>query len=135
MKPKDCINQSMIAPCGMNCGLCYAHLRDQKRCPGCYQEDPNKPKYCIKCSIKNCPNLPASEYCSACNLFPCRRLKQFDKRYVTKYKMSPIENLKRINNIGIEAFIEGEIERWACSHCGNTICVHYASCKVCGEKQ
>jgi hypothetical protein len=29
----------MIAPCGMNCGLCIGHLREKKPCGGCFRKD------------------------------------------------------------------------------------------------
>ena len=45
---------SLIAPCGMNCGICMAYLREQKKCPGCHGSNKDKPVYCVKCRIKNC---------------------------------------------------------------------------------
>jgi hypothetical protein len=25
----------LVAPCGMNCGICRAYLREKNKCPGC----------------------------------------------------------------------------------------------------
>ena len=47
----------LIAPCGMNCGICYAYLREKNKCFCCHIEDPNKPKTRLNCKIKNCGNL------------------------------------------------------------------------------
>ncbi len=30
---------SLIAPCGMNCGICLAYLRTKNVCPGCRVND------------------------------------------------------------------------------------------------
>lgn len=127
---------SLIAPCGMNCGICTAYLRDKKKCPGCNGIDVNKPAHCIKCSIKNCEKRQASnlELCYKCDTFPCLRLKQLDKRYRTKYAMSMLENLEQINKLGIDEFNNNEKIRWTCKHCGGIICVHGGYCSSCNEK-
>ena len=129
---------SLIAPCGMNCGICMAYLREKNKCPGCRGNNKNKPKYCIKCVIVNCENLKKTnlKFCSKkCENFPCTRLKNLDKRYRTKYNMSMIENLNNIEKLGIRAFVKNEKMRWSCSECGGTICVHKGYCYSCGEKK
>lgn len=125
----------LIAPCGMNCGICYAYLRTKNKCNGCNIENPNKPKYCKECIIKNCDVIQANEsgFCFECNVFPCKRLKQLDKRYRTKYAMSMIENLLFIQEQGIEAFLSSENRRWECKSCGGTINVHHKICSKCGK--
>ena len=45
---------SLIAPCGMNCGICMAYLRNKNKCSGCRGVDTNKPITRTKCKIKNC---------------------------------------------------------------------------------
>jgi len=123
---------SLIAPCGMNCGLCYAYLRKKDRCPGCRFEGPAKPAYCVRCRIKNCAALKMSgkKFCSrsACEHFPCPTLAHLDKRYRTKYGMSMVENLGNIEKSGIRKFVKAEKIRWACKNCGGTICVHTGRC-------
>lgn len=128
------LTATLIAPCGMNCGLCSGYLRDKKRCPGCNGEDENKPKYCIVCRIKTCAELAGSEVklCYACAKFPCLRLRQLDKRYRTKYGMSMIENLEMIHEIGVDEFVTRQKKRWTCPECGSLICVHKVGCLACG---
>lgn len=125
----------LIAPCGMNCGLCSGFLRGRKQCSGCHGEDENKPKYCIVCRIKTCEELATSEgeFCYTCAKFPCVRLQQLDKRYRTKYGMSMIENLERIREVGLDEFVVQEKERWMCPECGSLICVHKVGCLACGH--
>ena len=131
----DSLTAILIAPCGMNCGLCSGYLRGKKQCPGCHGEDEDKPKYCIVCRIKPCEELAASEdrFCYSCAKFPCARLRQLDKRYRTKYGMSMIENLEMIREIGVDEFVTRERRRWMCTECGSLICVHKQDCMACGH--
>ncbi len=124
---------SLIAPCGMNCGICLGYLRDKNRCDGCNAIDGNLPNYCSKCIIRNCENITANglKLCYACGKFPCARLRQLDKRYRTNYGMSMLENLIQIRDYGMDRFLENEKERWKCKSCGATICVHRSCCLRC----
>jgi hypothetical protein len=129
----DHIPAALIAPCGMNCILCYAYVRDKKSCPGCRGSDDSKSISCLACRIKNCEKIAGGniKYCYECDSFPCARLKQLDKRYRTKYCMSMIENLNTIQNLGIRRFIENEKKRWACPKCGRLLSVHKSECIYC----
>jgi len=130
------IKSSLIAPCGMNCRLCHAYIREKKVCPGCYGNDNLKSKSCAMCRIKNCEIIQAGKvrYCFACEKYPCANLNHLDKRYRTKYGMSMIDNLEVIKHSGMRNFIKQEKERWACSTCGEIICVHKESCIFCGTR-
>ena len=88
MNTKSYISSSLIAPCGMNCGICMAYLREKNKCPGCNGSNEDKPVYCVKCRIKNCEIIKnnRSGFCFECEKYPCSRLKQLDKRYKTKQK-------------------------------------------------
>ncbi|MCD4670337.1 MAG: DUF3795 domain-containing protein [Actinomycetia bacterium] len=138
MNTKSKIKAKLIAPCGMNCGICIGHLRDRNKCDGCRNSYENKPEACRKCIIIRCDNLKKtkSKFCSEkCEKFPCTRLKNLDKRYRTKYNMSMLENLKNIEKLGIRAFVKNEKVRWACSECGGIISVHRGYCSECGKKK
>jgi hypothetical protein len=125
----------MIAPCGMNCGICLGFLREKNKCHGCRQ-DSQKPEYCRSCIIINCELLSKTEskFCYDCKKYPCRRLKQLDLRYRTKYHMSMIENLEFIKNSGLNRFLEKENSRWICSACGAVRCVHREFCLFCKHR-
>lgn len=128
------LKSSFIAPCGMNCGLCLVFQRDKNHCAGCNSTGPYKPNYCLKCAIKNCEFFSSSKskFCFDCDDYPCKRIKNLDKRYRTKYGMSMIENLNYIKEAGIRKFLEHEKLKWTCSKCENIICVHRTTCLVCG---
>jgi len=129
----------LIAPCGMNCGICLAYLRDKNNCNGCWSSNGHKSKSVSQCIIKNCELLQKtdSKFCYECSKFPCKRLKQLDKRYRLKYNMSMIENLQFIERFGVNVFLQNESIRWKCETCGGNICVHRKYCLKCTirEKQ
>jgi hypothetical protein len=127
----------LIAPCGMNCGICMAYLREKNRCAGCRTPDEGKPISLLRCKIRTCVILKKSKakYCCSCTEFPCANLKHLDKRYRTKYSMSMIENLNNIKSNGINRFLKAEKARWACPKCGGTICVHKGICVECGKNK
>lgn len=138
MNTVSTIISKLIAPCGMNCGICIGHLRDKNKCLGCRGIDENKPNGCRKCIINSCQILKKNKmlFCSdKCEEFPCIRLKNLDKRYKIKYGMSMLENLEHINKFGINKFVKSEQKRWKCPKCGKLLCVHRDSCLKCGEKR
>ncbi|MEI6578811.1 MAG: DUF3795 domain-containing protein [Eubacteriales bacterium] len=132
------MEENLIAPCGMNCGLCVSYLamkNDLKKKGFCK-------KYCPGCLPrgKNCTYMQDScdkvgkglvRYCFECGDFPCRRLKVLDKRYRGKYHMSMIENLVFIKEQGMETFLKKEDTNWRCPACGGTICCHNGLCFNC----
>jgi hypothetical protein len=125
---------NLIAPCGINCRLCMAYIRDKNACPGCRGDDTTKSKSCVLCKIKNCEKIASgqSKYCFDCNDFPCARLVHLDKRYRTRYATSPIENLIYIKENGIKKFTGNENKKWACPACGSMLCMHRPQCPTCG---
>ncbi len=124
----------LIAPCGMNCSLCYAFLREKNKCTGCRGEDTGKGKSILQCRMRTC-TLRRGKFCSSkCECFPCERLRGLDKRYRTKYGMSMLDNLAKIESSGVRSFLRSENTKWACPGCGGTLCVHKPACQVCGRK-
>ncbi len=107
----------LIAPCGMNCNLCIAFLRDERKCPGCRFREK-------QCTIHNCKVFKKNDfkYCFECSDFPCSIINRLDKRYKTRYGMSMIENLEKIKMGGIMKFIKEEKKKWI-KH-DKIICVH-----------
>jgi hypothetical protein len=131
----DSLTAQLIAPCGMDCGVCIGHLRERRTCPGCnHPDDSSKANHCVACRIKNCEHLAqgAGAFCGDCATYPCARLRQLDKRYRSKYRMSMLENLGELRSVGVEAFVELERARWTCPHCGALASVHRTDCLACG---
>lgn len=127
------IDRSVIAPCGMNCGSCIGYMRPDNKCYGCWQDDEFKRNSCVQCVIKKCDLLEKTEskFCYECPKYPCRRLKQLDKRYKTKYHTSFLDNLSMIRDKGIDYFLDFETNRRKCPNCGSTLSVHRDNCLDC----
>ncbi len=128
-------NPTLIAPCGINCRLCRAYVRDKKACPGCRGDDSLKSKTCVACPIRNCRKLIEGRlrYCFGCDEFPCALMSRLEKRYASNYCVSVLDNLIEIQNDGIRSFVKNENRKWLCSKCGEMLCMHEAQCTSCGR--
>ena len=133
MTPLVSFDKSLIAPCGMNCGTCLAYLREKNKCPGCRILSDDKAISVKTCTVTKCIYLAKtkSKFCYECEKYPCKRIKQLDKRYRTKYGTSFIENLLMIKENGIDYFLDFESKRRTCTNCGSTLCVHRDFCLTC----
>jgi hypothetical protein len=131
------MNEELIAPFGMNCGLCSSYLamkNDLRKkgfgktyCAGCLPGGRN-------CHCKRQCELLRNglvRFCYECTDSPCRRLKTLDKRYRTFYHMSMIENLEYMKRYGMEMFLEQQMAKWQCPECGGAICCHTGLCYKC----
>jgi hypothetical protein len=134
------MNEELIAPCGMNCALCISYqfgLKDlnklgyhRKYCPGCIPRGKNCTFMKSSCDLIGKGKI---RYCYECKDFPCKRLKDLDKRYTTKYNMSMINNLKSIKNNGINIFLKKEEDKWKCDSCKEFLCCHKGLCLTCNS--
>jgi len=129
----------LVAPCGMNCGLCkaylaYSHGVPRKRgevthCSGCRARDKN-------CAFikRDCPQKVGKQlqFCYKCSVFPCERLSKLDANYRIRYNMSMIENQKQIKEKGMSEFLKTQAEKYRCPKCGDVVSVHDGKCYACG---
>ena len=131
------VTAELIAPCGMNCGICLSFF-------GYTMEGKKRKQACVTCRSRShrcaflkqqCDKLSTKqiEYCFECADFPCAKLRALDNRYRNKYGMSMIENLNNIKANGIKQFLKSEQERWKCPSCGGIICVHNGTCYSCNQ--
>jgi hypothetical protein len=130
---------ALIAPCGMNCGVCVSYLAMKNNlnkqgfkkayCAGCRPRGKNCTFMAKKCDLLGKGLI---RFCHECGDFPCSRLIDLDHRYRTKYHLSMIENLEFIKDHGIESFLAQEEAKWRCPECGGRICCHNGLCLSCG---
>ena len=132
------MNEELIAPYGMNCGICSNYLAMQSDvrnkgikmtyCSGCRPREKN-------CSFikKRCDLLQSRKimYCYQCDDFPCSLLQKLDDSYSSLYRMSMIGNLEYIEKNGIQEFLRTEEEKWKCPQCGGMISCHNGICFRC----
>jgi len=131
-------DKDLIAPCGMNCGICSAYLAYSRKIP----RKKGKIIHCIGCRPRNkqcaflkgyCTKLRDSKigFCFECSDFPCYQLSRLDERYKKNFGMSMIENLKEIRSEGIQEFLKNQREKYRCPKCGGVICIHNKKCFDC----
>lgn len=128
-------NPKLIAPCGLNCGLCRAYIRDRNPCPGCRTSENCNSNAHTKCAIKNCTKrgLGKHQFCTSCAEFPCTDLLRLAKRYRANYGINVVANLLRIQSVGVENFVVEEVTKWSCPSCGSYLCMHKPQCPHCGH--
>ncbi|MDR1795102.1 MAG: DUF3795 domain-containing protein [Erysipelotrichaceae bacterium] len=127
----------MIAPCGMDCALCYGFQVGQydlnhkgfhnKSCLGCRSEGHQCKHFKPDCPIKT----QSVSFCFECPDYPCPALKSLDYRYRQKNHMSLLENLKMIQKEGLDAFVTSQDQKWTCEKCGALRCCHKSLCLNC----
>jgi hypothetical protein len=137
--PNNEFTPDVIAPCGMNCGICKAYLAYSRgvpykkgevyHCTGCRVRDK-------KCAFikRDCEKLRKKQisFCYECQEMPCERLAKLDQRYINYYGMSMIENQKMIKEKGMTEFLRSQSEKYRCPQCGDIVSVHNGKCYSCG---
>jgi len=137
--PEEGLRPDLIAPCGINCGICSSYLAHSNGIP----EERRKIHHCVGCRPRKRKCTRCHEhgminkvrFCTECSLFPCEFSERLERRYMTAYplKESPIGNLKKIKKHGMEQFLSTERKKWKCSSCGGLLCVHNGKCYKCQE--
>ena len=132
------MEEQLIAPCGMNCGLCISYQAmktdlnskgfNRRYCPGCRPRGKNCTFMSRHCGLVG---KGLVYFCHECPDFPCKRLKDLDRRYRDKHHMSMIDNLAFIKEHGMPDFLEKERTKWRCPECGGTVCCHNGLCLEC----
>ncbi|MDD4858985.1 MAG: DUF3795 domain-containing protein [Dehalococcoidales bacterium] len=132
------ITPELIAPCGMDCGVCKVYLTTVKSgvkgkgCTGCR---PRRKKCAYlkgQCELIRNDRI---KFCFECPTFPCAHLKGIDKRYIIGYNTSFIGNLLAIKEKGLAAFLKDEEQKWRCPDCGGTVSIHDCTCYEWGAIQ
>lgn len=138
MKRESTLDFQLIAPCGMDCSTCSAHLAFLNGVP----KKRGNISHCIGCRPRNkqCAYLKGQcgllaknkiEFCFECDRYPCERLRKLDQRYRRCYGVSPIENLETIHAKGTPFFLRQQRKRHGCPNCGGMISIHHQKCFAC----
>ena len=70
-------------------------------------------------------------FCYECSEMPCKKLAKLDTNYSARYGMSMVENLKIIQEKGMNTFLLSQEDKYRCPNCGDVVCVHDAKCYNC----
>ena len=128
-----------ISYCGLYCGACPSYLKGT--CLGCRSDDKSQPrKSKWGCKIRKCcigeKNV---EYCGLCNDFPCTIINKKlihshlnDQKF--NYRHEIPNNIKAINEIGIEEWCKEQNKKWICPECNNRITFYNYKCISCGKE-
>ncbi len=91
---------------------------------------------CGVCAIRDCIYEKNQErinpllHCGECENFPCAHIENFANDDKPHHKEG-IENLYRICEIGMSAFLEEERVKWHCSSCGKRLSWYMRDCPDC----
>lgn len=135
------MKNNLAAPCGIYCGACRQYLVLKKN----LLEEKGYKMGCKGCRIRNknctfirrdCPALRKKEleFCFECNKFPCQKLQKMDKLYQERYNVHMINNLKRIEEVGTNLWLQEQERFYTCPECKGEICIHDEECYDCGLK-
>ena len=133
MKAPETVDPGMLAPCGLNCMLCYRHL-SKNPCPGCRARLGEPDVYRRKCVMRACAAEQGIDHCGQCKKAPCKRLKAFERRYFEGYGVSPLSDARFAAQFGAEALVRRHRQTYACPDCGGVIDLHFGLCSSCGRR-
>jgi Protein of unknown function (DUF3795) len=144
------INNNLLAPCGLYCGVCAIYIAHKNQndkfkkllvdvykpftkeiediqCTGCLSND-IKFAHCQECSIRNCVQKKGYEGCHECSKFPCWRIKSFPTEEARKNMLRAIPRWKKL---GTEKWVEEEEARNLCQNCGKKLFRGARRCNGC----
>jgi len=133
MLPPESIDVNMLAPCGLNCKLCYRHL-GKNPCPGCRARTDEPDDYQSKCVMRACTRERALFCCADCADRPCKRVKAFGKRYREGYGVDLSADALRLRETSAETLLREQISSHICAACGHLINLHDGICSGCKKQ-
>jgi hypothetical protein len=125
-----------MGPCGVFCGACPSFGRT---CRGCGSEDHGqKRRSKWSCKLRVCCFEERDlDLCVDCDEFPCIKYIQKlpgshpdDPRFA--YRREAPENLKRVQAVGLDPWLEEQDAHWRCPGCGGRVLFWRYTCTGCG---
>lgn len=148
-------DRRLAAPCGLYCGACIiraavkkedAHLIgfiadglaryfghpvgvEEVDCEGCLSDIRAAP--CRECDIRDCATAKGIDWCFQCPDFPCQLITDFNNDGFAHHS-EVLDNIRRQQEIGIDAWLEEQEQRWHCPQCGHPREWYTSQCSSCG---
>ena len=140
------VNPDLLAPCGLYCGVCAVYIAhrdgnekfkerlgpvygvtpEEIQCKGCKSDAPFG--FCKVCPIKSCAAEKGYEGCYQCDDFPCSSIDAFPLPVGKKVIMRAIPEWREM---GTEAWVAAEEERYHCPECGDELFRGAQRCRGC----
>jgi hypothetical protein len=151
-------NRSLMAPCGLYCGVCgvYIATRDddakfkallgnlygtppeETECLGCMQAEPPQMlyAYCRACPIRECVQKRGFSSCHPCSDWPCSLISEFPLATGRRVIMRTIPLWRdKVARHGAERgdieWARAECERYHCPTCGSPVFRGAQRCRAC----
>lgn len=139
----------IVAYCGLFCGGCSfkvayetgdkSHLFGMPEKYNCLKDQPLEPcggcrsdRFSGECAIRDCAVGRGLEHCGECIKFPCLRLEEFSRDGIPHHA-DVVGNLKHLNEMGEEAWLEKQSLKWRCK-CGAPASWYQDLCRSCRKE-
>lgn len=134
------------AYCGLCCGACPVLKANEngtlQEVARTWEEDPDDLVchgcktdvvcvYCNTCDFKKCAESKHVDFCFQCPEYPCSALAAFQADDRPHHSVI-FENLKTIQEHGVDVWLEQQKSRWKCPECGTSFCWYDETCSTCG---
>lgn len=146
--------ENLAAPCGLYCGACSILAAGRKNdpklmellavgvadylghpvevkdlaCEGCHSDV--VAIMCRECDLRACALSKGLTHCSKCADFPCQQIIDFNNDDF-RHHSEVLDNIRRQRDIGIDAWIKEQDERWRCPKCGCVADWYAGQCSNC----
>jgi hypothetical protein len=127
-----------LAPCGVYCGACPSFGKSCFGCASASRKQKRKSKWA--CKIRSCCYEEMGlSFCGNCAEFPCTRvnnklIRSHPGEAKFKYRHEIAENTAGLIDMGPDAYLAYQKERWACPICGGRVVFYEYRCVTCGEE-
>lgn len=99
---------------------------EEIRCEGC--RGPSESHWSPDCQFAACAAEQNLTFCHECTRFPCQDLAVFS----ADRQDLPLANLRRLAEVGPEAWLAEQEARWRCLKCGRPVDIYSPACWACG---
>jgi len=85
---------------------------------------------CRDCVLRSCALGKGLTHCAQCSNFPCQELVDFSNDGLPHHS-EVLDNVRRVRDVGIEAWMAEQEKRWRCPNCGDAIDWYATQCAGC----
>lgn len=97
-------------------------------CEGCLSDV--RAIMCRECNLRTCAFEKGLTYCAQCADFPCQQIIDFNNDGF-RHHSEVLDNIRRQQEIGIDAWVKEQEERWCCPNCSCVVDWYAGQCPDC----